>query len=581
METQVFGDIVLNRTTLDDSDVPVSAEWLAYALVDTTADGEPTIDTYTTLDGALKARWHSPDQSGLVVHVVIAEGYSLSADEAGEPEAEVVDVESADESDTDIGAIVHYASLDATAEREAEINAFEDAAEYERRESGEPTDDSKAGTFSTLARERIDRHDALFAKLGLARPGSSYSTADMRVIDGEAAPATKKTTEAGYEAGTRALREAYARLRTSRRKWEQRPLIELGLDMLRTNIRNENRSDILLPARDLTMDDTGKLVIPGAGVVALEAEGFKALLPKVWGDVYVGEASRLRKGGAVFPEAFNFLVSMPPDERAACMNRAFKRADKDCTVRLLTRTFGNGPQVYMVAGKQYARFDADKVAEIVGQELAGKGLRGEVTYDGTTTDCTIDATHHADDNMKDLSAGDAFQVGYRFRSNDSGKGAIRGGGAVDWNACLNFLILSHDENEVFRQIHKGAMGDIRTEVEAQVKAMQPVFEEFAREWGCLRENHVANITLWGQSFNTTAEALTYAVEHGKLSVEHARDVAVEMMLRAHERQGGGDALSDVIDSITRYAHEAMLADIQRDILEREAGAMVPVMYAQL
>lgn len=582
MQTVTFDNAILfNKSGLADADIDREpTDYLRWVVLahDPTDTDTPAYDSgpLASLDDALKDRFELLNMGWASEHCVIecrlTEGYSL-----GEPEPDTMTstveeaevVEPAGEDDTDMDTDM---DPDVVEEREAEAEAHEPEQLHILDGRAERT--TAVGQVSAVATARIARHDAALAKLGLCRPGANYSTAEKRNL----------VTEAGYAVGTAALDEAYDRLATSRRKWEQRPLIEDGMAGLKQAIREEQRTDLFLPARELRMADDGSLVVPNVGTVGTEVGVLTTLIPRIWGTAMVGKGTTARKGAQLFPSALDFLLSMPADERASTFNRVMQRASADCKVRLLMHHVpveggGRKLQSYACVGRDYARFDADKVAEVVGNALAGRDLRGEVTYEASSTNLTIDATYHADPYLTDLAAGDLFQVGFRFRSNDAGGGSIRGSGTADWNACLNFIILSHAEEEVFRQVHKGAMKDIEEAIVTQCATMQEGFEGFAAEWGMFRNTHIATVELWGKTFSTTADALEYGVLQGKLTPAGARDITVQLMLKAHSMNDSNDpnSIAALVDAVTRHAHMAMVDDCTRDKLEREAGAMVPVL----
>ena len=72
-------------------------------------------------------------------------------------------------------------------------------------------------------------------------------------------------------------------------------------------------------------------------------------------------------------------------------------------------------------------------------------------------------------------------------------------------------------------------------------------------------------------------ALTALVNTGKIDHGTKRDALVQHMLMAHKNEPGQGTVADVLNAVTRAAHEALFNDIQRDKLERQAGALLPVL----
>ena len=467
----------------------------------------------------------------------------------------------------------------------AELTEKQEAEARAMAAQGKAKRTTEAGIVSAIAAARIEDADTRLRKIGLVRPSRNVTSADGYRVD--------TVTEGGYIPGTAALDEAYDRLATSRRLWEERPLVEESLQLVINAVLEEERQDVVINTSELRMLEDGRLYIPGlqaSGVeyegpgafgIGMEILGMEQLLPKTQGLAMIGKTLRKKAEGyaPIFPEAMSFLLSMPSDERAWTMNRCFQRSDT--RLKLRTRLGRDGArQLFAVVSPTYAVFDADKVAELLRATLGGKGLRGEVAYEAGTTNLTVDASYHASADIRDFAAGDVFQVGYRSTSNDTGKGSIRIGGSADWSACLNFIILSHDDAELVARVHKGKVAEVATEVLAGIEKIQPVFEHFARQWGVLINEPIYAHEVWGQTFATVEDALTYGVKNGKLDMEMEKEVALEVLLEADKLGANRGTLAAIIDAVTRAAHMRLIEDCARDRIERMAGALVPVLVGQ-
>ena len=467
------------------------------------------------------------------------------------------------------GTSVHVGSADP---RDSQPTAEALKAAHDAAAAGKAKRTTAVGIVSAIAEARIEDADTRLARIGLVRPSYNVTTTSVYEV--------KTVTEGGYQPGTAALDEAYDRLSTSRRLWEERPPVEDGLDQVIGAVLGEERVDVVVNTGDLRMLDDGRLHIPGLDVdgLGMEILGLEQLLPKVHGLAMIGRTLRKKAEGyaPVFPEALTFLLSLPADERAWIMNKCFQRSDSK--LKLRTRLGRTGQrQLFAVVSPTYAVFDADKVATIMRDTFAGKGLRGEVSYEASSTDLYVDASYHASADIQDFAAGDLFQVGYRGTSNDTGLGAVRIGGSADWNACLNFLILSHAEATLTAKVHKGDPSKLVHEVVAGVAKMDPVFQQFAREWGVLRDEPVSQHSLWGQGFASVEDALTWGVNHGKIDMGLKKDIAIEALLQADRLGENQGTLAAIVDAVTRAAHMQLIADCERDRIERMAGALVPVL----
>jgi len=95
-------------------------------------------------------------------------------------------------------------------------------------------------------------------------------------------------------------------------------------------------------------------------------------------------------------------------------------------------------------------------------------------------------------------------------------------------------------------------------------------------WGGLRKTSVQGVTLWGEKFANVPDALAYLVDEGRIDAAMSRDILVESLLTAYNKEPG-DSLADIVNAVTRMAHESLLSDIRRDMVERSAAALVPVL----
>ena len=84
--------------------------------------------------------------------------------------------------------------------------------------------------------------------------------------------------------------------------------------------------------------------------------------------------------------------------------------------------------------------------------------------------------------------------------------------------------------------------------------------------------------MFGKPYNDAREALTGLATSGQITPAVARDTLVEALLTAHSKEPG-DSLVDVLNAVTRAAHEAEWSEFHRQMLEQRAGELLPV-FAQ-
>jgi len=430
----------------------------------------------------------------------------------------------------------------------------------------------QAGQNSEIAKQRIEKHDEMLAKLGLHRPMRGTSTGEMLTVG-------------GYKLGDVTLASATTKIATGRREWESQPLVEEGLSTIQDAVRSEDRWDHpAVQTKDLWFRDDGKLVTPDMEL-GMEAEGLKSFMSSVVKDFpsYVDEnGNQQYKKDKGFPGAFRFLMTRPLEERVHILNTVLKEACGE--LKLRTRVNDDNERgIFATVTPKYASFDADKVAERIGNAVAGLGYRGEATYDSATTKMQFDATYHAKSNIVDFAAGDVFKVGLRGKSSDAGVGAVFFGPLAFWNACLNMIIISTKE-KLSRLVHKGSMERIDFMFQQEVAKAQPVFEQFARDWGCLAETPMLGVKLWGESYTNVEDVFEAVAKF--LGDDAKKAVKVEHLLNAYNTQSEKDTLQAVANAATRMVHEAekdgqkLLDDINRDKLERASGNLVRVLARQ-
>lgn len=406
-------------------------------------------------------------------------------------------------------------------------------------------------TVSTIAVERCERHERWLAEAGIALPEPVY---------------TMGTTVVGIGAQN---------FRTERMAWENQPAIEQATEAVRFTVQQELRKDLVIGAKDLHMERDGQLSWKNGsrtGRLGLEPKGLSQLLSFMRYD---------ESCDPVFPGAARYLLSLPPEERAESINRGLHRA-AERNVVLRTRhnpALGDdGRALFAVVSESYTKFDADQVVSVIGDALKGKGYRGEVIYDAESTRLEVNATYHAD-NVTDLAAGDVFKVGYAFKTRDDGSGAFKGGPTAWRNLCLNLIIIGRGRGEEFNFVHKGADREqLLRKVQAEMHKSQVVFDRFAQEWNILRNESIANVELWGQRFTNVEDALTWAVEAKRIDVGIKNNVLVEALLAGY-RAEGGDSLADMINAVTRAAHETNWSrlDAQAELESFAGRELVPVL----
>tara|TARA_R100001594_G_scaffold7620_1_gene20464 strand:+ start:27011 stop:28876 length:1866 start_codon:yes stop_codon:yes gene_type:complete len=425
------------------------------------------------------------------------------------------------------------------------------------------------GKVSEVAKERQELHDTWLAELGLSRPTENISI-----------------TKAGYERGTAVVDLGYDNLAVARTTWDNKPDATTAANDFFKCIKREEREDIVLELSELRMQDDGSLTTGmGGQSLVFEEHGLKQLLAATR---FGAKGDRSEAVGPLFPRAFETMKALDPDVRAYVFNEHMKRhCSYDKAMMFRTRKNVNKRSIFGVVGEKYQPYDADKVACMVANAVQDMPFKAELKYNADTTNLMMDITMHAPEDLVDFSAGELYEVGFRFKSNDRGGGSINGSAIAFWNECLNMIILHSQKKEVMRAIHKGNMAEKMQAIREAMNAARPAMERFAQHWGILAhasaQSMISNkdIDDYATDGDTSPHILIKKlVAEGKVASGIGRDAAVQMMFNSYADQGGGDTVQDVINAITRMAHQHLVNDCARDTLEREAGLLVPVLAQQ-
>lgn len=420
-------------------------------------------------------------------------------------------------------------------------------------------------TVSQVAVERQKNHDAWLADLGLCRPPENISI-----------------TKAGYNRGTAVVDLGYDNLAAARTVWDEKPDAYVATTQFMDLIASESREDMGFTLSSLRMNDDGMLQTTW-GDLALEEHGLKQLLAAT----QYGSGVDMHADGPLFPRGFHTMKSLDPDVRAYVFNEHMKRhCSHDKAMKFRTRMSGGVRSIFGVVGQGYQSYDADQVANMIRMAVDDMPYKAEIQYNAATTNFTMDVTMHAPSDLTDFSAGDLYEVGFRFKSNDRGGGSINGNAIAFWNECLNMIILHSQKAEIMRAIHKGNMQEKMEAIRKGMADARPAMERFAQDWGILGDTpvHTALTTRDMEDYGLPGEVhahtlLRKMVATGEIGSGLGRDAAVQMLFDSYEDQGGGGSIQDVINAITRMAHQNLVNDCARDTLEREAGLLVPA-YAK-
>jgi hypothetical protein len=279
-----------------------------------------------------------------------------------------------------------------------------------------------------------------------------------------------------YATGTRMAREGYSTQESRKVKHDRSmPLRDAG-EALCQAVRDEQREDIFLSAREAadSIETNGQITLAGK---ALTETAIRGLLTKIDSPAmtYV-----IGVGRRILDEAGNEA----PDYAAMLQDRAKiaevlqyelrRRGD----VELKLRTRANPGDIYAVVTPSYVDADAPKLVPSI-VEAFSSDAKGTWRYDPATTSWELQASVWTPTTVQEQAVGEPFRGYGSFQSRDNGTGRFRGGGGVEMLRCLNASVYLAKSAKVSR-VHRGTiLEDISLVVDAAAKSIETLIKIWA------------------------------------------------------------------------------------------------------
>jgi hypothetical protein len=379
-----------------------------------------------------------------------------------------------------------------------------------------------------------------------------------------------------FAPGTRMIQEGLDTYRAIFAEWSARPLAEDVLLATAERIRAEQRKSILVRLGDLRMASDGTIGRLGKPSRLIEWAAWDQIFAALRGDT--------------FPDGSRLLRTLDPELRAKVFNARIEAMNPDKVVKLGVRRHAEaGWSIFRVVGEKFPDEAAgDKACEITAGALRGLGYRGHVLYNPNSTTIRFDAASMADPVALDPTVGDIFRAGIKGSTNDAGGGAFKLDPFIGRIICINCTVA----DSYAPGIHKAHRGDM-TEATAQIKSVadqaNKVVKIMAADWKVLRDTPFRRFP-WHKALKLDKEvkdeladpaihafdAIRNLVDGGVITTDTAQGQTVEALLRSYKKEPG-DSVADLLNAATRAAHEELMDDIARDVLERRAGALLPVL----
>lgn len=364
------------------------------------------------------------------------------------------------------------------------------------------------------------------------------------------------------------------------------PLVSEGCADLAAKITAENRRLVHVPAREVSMQLDGRIVLGESGVFDLTEYGFDGLVEQLGygGAKYLRDhcTPELRAGNV---NAQRLIIAGREDAAAAEPRPAGKDAPGPRIIAARVRdrapstdeqgvlVDAGGPEVFAAVSANYPTFDGDKIAEAFARAMP-PDARGTVRYDAATTGTRFDALFQTTVQPEHFVCGEVFRTGIRVRANDSGDGSIVVRAIAFQNLCLNLIIVDRACREIARIRHIGTVHELQLEfAKALAKAMRAI-EPFLRQWGyACGEDLVARLTADGAKLPSNPDDIMRGIFRGLLTSRRVkfprlpgkgRDAILDALVDAWRSDSSGATAQHrgvtraaVVNAITKTAQEWM------------------------
>jgi len=376
-----------------------------------------------------------------------------------------------------------------------------------------------------------------------------------------------------FAAGTRMIQAGVDKYRATYEEWAERPLAEESMRAVAQRIREERRTDFTVRLGDLHMDADGCLGRKGRPASPIEWSAWKRIYSMLQGE-------------GVLPDGVRLLAALDPATRALVVNERLAALDPDKEVQIgLRRNAATGGwSIFRAVSTRYPTDgQADVILDGMADRIDGLDWRGSVVYDTGSTSVRFDAAHMVSPEVLDPAVGDVFRGGVKGGTNDAGGGRFTIDPFVGRIICINCTI-ADAYAPGYSRIHRGSMEAALDAASTVVGKAASVLPIFAADWTVLRDTTVTAMP-WervvgrksAEEVEDVPTALRALVHAGRVDHGTARDALVEHLLASYAAEPGNGTVADVLNAVTRAAHEGLVDAIQRDVLERQAGKLVPLL----
>ena len=357
-----------------------------------------------------------------------------------------------------------------------------------------------------------------------------------------------------FESGTKMMDMGEAIAMADRKEWEHRPTVNVAMENFIEVIDAENRQDINIPIRELSLDDVG--------IIRRRANG----------------NGHTHQGGLLLNEvAWRQLAQMAPYEIPPVLrnNLALWLGKSERVARFRIRNAELGiAECHAVVGKEFPKVDADDIARMVIERMP-EDAKGEVHYDGKK--CSIEVSFHNPYEVDELAVGRLHRIAGQLRFADNGTHSLQWRWKMQRIQCVNCTIVA-DSEFVFSIPHKSNL-DVYTLLDKALASQGGVLDSFANRW---RDAYAKSYGDYDGTTFGAEEAFKRLIVNGMVNVpgfsrkKGWQDELLVQLMDAWNKEPG-DTVAHVNQAVTRMAHEQAQTWKSRwvtDELEEQAGALL-------
>lgn len=361
-------------------------------------------------------------------------------------------------------------------------------------------------------------------------------------------------------------------------------------------IEDEKRHDFVANVGSFWMKPNGVLMSDKTELGLIEGRAFRQLLSRI--GVFPSAYQSFKMWPiSIVAETFNEVIEHYRDNTNEFRDEKSENDYKKICVGTRLNTSLNGKRtVYRVVSTSYqGGMNCADMLRATQKALESFEGRVDVYYNPETTKVQADVLWQKEYKTgrsltNPMCEGSVFQFGLRISSADAANHRFLIQPIARRDKCNNCQLIETEKGFLVEKRHIGDLEAIRAAmfgdadetgaIEDSMKLIQPML----KQWGYLENTLVEgnHVTLWNKKFYTTKDAsasenaLKWAIKNEKIGKGIAKKVLLDVILTNFEKEPS-PCLDGIVNAVTRAAHESLLDDIQRSLLEEQAGTLIKVL----